>query len=282
MPWLFVFFWATGFIGGKLGLPHADPFTFLLVRFLIVATLLVLFSLATRAPWPTDWRGVAHIAVAGLFVHATYLGGVFSALKLGTPAGVAALIAGLQPLLVACVVGPVLGERITARQWIGFLLGFAGVVLVVMRTVDFEGAELAGVVFSVISLLGISAGTVYQKRFCSNMDLRTGSVIQFTAAAAATAILAVAFETMHIDWTGEFIFAMAWLIVVLSFGAITLLMVLIRRGAAAKVSSLFYLVPPVTAVLAFLIFGETLGMLAVVGFAVAVLGVALVTREKAA
>ena len=278
MPGVFVFLWATGFIGGKFGLPYAEPFTFLLVRFIIVTTLLTLLALATRAPWPSNWPAAAHIAVAGLLVHATYLGGVFSSLNQGIPAGLSALIVGIQPLLTALAVGPFLGEKLTARQWSGIGLGLFGMILVVARKLDMTGADAAGVAFSVVALAGITAGTLYQKRFCTAMDLRSGSAIQFAVSAVVMAALAFTFETMKIQWTGEFIFALSWLIIAISFGAISVLMVIIRRGAAAKVASLFYLVPPLTAVMAFFAFGETLGVVAIIGMGIAVIGVGLVIK----
>jgi drug/metabolite transporter (DMT)-like permease len=273
---LFVLLWSTGFIGAKYGLPYAEPFTFLLVRFLIVSAMLLGLTLVTRAPWPRSWREAFHLAIAGLLIHAIFLSGVFSAMYNGVPAGVTALIVGLQPVLTAIVVRPLLGEEVTLRQWSGLVLGVIGVALVVQNKLSFNVNEFGGFAWSIGALIGITAGTLYQKKFCSTMDLRSGTVIQYAAATAAVLVLAPLFESMKIEWTGEFIFALGWLSLVLSVGAITLLYVLIRRGKASSVASLFYLVPPCTAAIAYLVFGETLGMTAVVGMALAVAGVAVV------
>ncbi len=280
MPGLFVLLWATGFIGAKFGLPYAEPMTFLAIRFAIVTALVLGLALATGAPWPRSWRLAGHIAVVGLLLHGVYLGGVFVSIKQGTPAGVSALIVGIQPLLTAAMAGPLLGERVRPLQWFGLVLGLAGVALVVWNRLGLAAGTPLSTGFSVLALLGITAGTLYQKRFCGAMDLRTGGVIQFAAATLLMLALATAFETMDVQWTGRFIFALAWLGLVLSLGAITLLHLLIRRGAAAKVASLFYMVPPCTAVMAWLLFGETLDGIALGGMAVAVIGVALVNVKR--
>ena len=281
MPAVFVFLWSTGFVGAKFGLPFAEPFSFLAVRMAIVAVLLILIALAFKAPWPKDFRSVFHVTVAGLLVQGAYLGGVFAAIDAGLSAGLSALITGLQPALTACVVGPLLKERVTPRQWLGVLLGFVGVVLVVANRIEVGAGAWTGIGLAAIALLGITAGTLYQKRFCADMDLRSGSAIQFTVTCLAMTGLAFALESRDIQWTGEFIFAVAWLVVVLSLGAVTLLYILIKRGAAAKVASLFYLVPPVTALMAFFLFDERLGVQELIGMGVVVVGVALITREKA-
>ena len=281
MPAVFVFLWSTGFIGAKFGLPFAEPFSFLAVRMAVVAVLLILIALAFKAPWPKDWRSVFHVAVAGLLVQGAYLGGVFASIDAGLSAGLSALIVGLQPALTACVVGPLLKERVTPRQWLGVLLGFVGVVLVVANRIEVGAGAWTGIGLAAIALLGITAGTLYQKRFCADMDLRSGSAIQFSVTCLAMTGLAFALESREIQWTGEFVFAVAWLVVVLSLGAVTLLYILIKRGAAAKVASLFYLVPPVTALMAFFLFDERLGAQELIGMGIVVAGVALVTREKA-
>ena len=276
MPALFVVLWSSGFIGAKYGLPYAGPFTFLLWRFAIATALLFAASILFRAPWPLSQSEVRHIALAGVLVHAGYLGGVFSAIHHGVSAGEIALIAGLQPVLTAAVAGPVLGERVGARQWAGFMLGFLGVVLVVENRIVPGAAGMAGYLFAFLALICITAGTLYQKRFCSHMDLRSGAVIQFAASTLLMAVAAPLTENMTVTWSGEFVFALAWLVVVLSLGAITLLYLLIRHGEAARVTSMFYLVPPVTAIMAFAIFGERLSPPALTGMALTVLGVALV------
>jgi len=278
-PALFVLLWSTGFIGARFGLPYAEPFTFLLLRFAILTVVLVAVALATRAPWPRSTAEVGHTAVVGLLVHATYLGGVFAAIHLGIEPAVAALIVGTQPLLTAVAAGPYLGETVTPRQWLGLVIGLVGVALVVAEKLTFETRHVGGAVLAVLALVGITVGTLYQKRHGGAMDLRTGSAIQFIAAAIPMLILALIFETMRVSWTGEFVFALGWLVVVLSLGAISLLYLMIRRGAASKVASLFYLVPPVTALMAYAMFGNTLGPLALAGMVAAAVGVALVVRD---
>lgn len=272
----FVMLWSTGFIGAKFGLPFAEPFTFLLVRFSIVSLLLTIFALATQAPWPRTLRETAQIAISGLFIHAVFLSGVFSSLYNGVPTGVTALIVGLQPVLTAIVVGPFLGEKVSIRQWLGVCLGLLGVVLVVQNKLSFSQEYIGGCAWSIAALVGITFGTIYQKKFCSHMDLRSGTVIQYVVAAIAMAILAFTFESMKIQWTGKFVFALMWLSLVLSVGAITLLYMLIRQGRASSVASLFYLVPPCTALIGYFTFGEHLGPTAIFGMFLAVVGVAVV------
>ncbi|MBK7564894.1 MAG: DMT family transporter [Propionivibrio sp.] len=271
-PILFVFLWSTGFIGAKFGLPYADPLTFLLARYILVLGLMTTFALVTRAQWPRDPRQILHIGVTGIFVHAFYLGGVFMSIKHGLPAGIAALVVGMQPLLTACGAGWMLGERVSARQWTGLGLGFVGVTLVVANKLG-DVPLLAMMIPAIVALLAITFGTLYQKRFCPRFDLRTGSVIQFLPAAVLTAIVASSTESMNIDWTPHFVFALLWLVLVLSFGAISLLNVLIRSGSAVNVARLFYLTPPSTAIIAWVLFGETLSGLALAGMVLAVGGV---------
>ena len=277
MPALFVLLWATGFIGAKFGMPYAPPLKFLLWRFLAVVVLMAALSLATRAPWPRGMK-IAHVALAGVLLQAGYRGGVFVAIDLGLSAGLAALIVGTQPILTA-IAGPLVGERVVARQWAGFALGMAGVALVVSHKVELDGFGWPALAASIVALISITAGTLYQKRFCGAQDLRTQSVVQFIAASALLLPLALLFESRPVIWSTEFVFALGWLVVVLSLGATSLLFILIRRGAATAVSSLMYLVPPVTALIAYALFDETLGILSVAGMAVAVVGVALVLRK---
>lgn len=279
MPGLFVLLWSTGFIGAKMGLPYAEPFSFLFIRFAILTLILVTAALVMRAPWPATRGAVARTSLVGLLVHGVYLGGVFSAIHAGLSAGVAALIVGLQPLLTAVGAGAFLGEKVKPRQWLGLVLGLLGVMLVLGDKLSLAGHDLGGVAFAVAALFGITIGTLYQKRHGGAMDLRSGSAIQHGVAAAAMAVLAWSLESGDVQWSGELIFALAWLVLVLSLGAISLLYILIRRGAAAKVASLFYLTPPVTAVFAWILFDETLAPLAMAGMGVVVVGVALATRK---
>ena len=280
-PLLFVALWSTGFIGAKFGLPDAEPLTFLCLRYGAVLVLMGALALLTRAPWPRSPRQWLHIGMSGLLVHAVYLGGVFIAIGHGLPAGVAALVVGLQPVLTALGAGVFLGERVRKTQWAGLATGFAGVGLVVAHkviSVTTGVALWAMLVPAVLALLGITAGTLYQKRFCPSFDLRTGSVIQFVPSLAATWLLASQTETMQVHWTGAFVFALAWLVLVLSLGAVSLLNVLIRQGSAVNVASLFYLTPPTTALIAWALFGETLTGLALVGMGLAVFGVWLARK----
>lgn len=276
-PFLFVFLWSTGFLGAKYGLPHAAPLAFLFVRYLLVISLMGLLALAWRAPWPHDGRQWLHIGVSGLLVHALYLGGVFVAIGQGLPAGVTALVVGLQPLLTATVAGRLLGETVLPRQWLGLALGFVGVALVVAQKLG-GGFELDALWPALIALLGITAGTLYQKKFAPHFDWRSGAVAQFLPTAIVTGVIVFATDGYRVEWTGEFVFALGWLVLVLSVGAISLLNWLIRHGSAVNVASLFYLTPPTTALLAWLLFGETLGGLALAGMALAVWGVYLARR----
>ena len=278
IPALFVALWSTGFIGARLGLPHAGPLTFLALRYALAAGLLALVALATRAPWPRRPAEIGHYAAAGLLVHGVYLGGVFVGISLGVEAGLSALIVGLQPLLTAALAGAVLGERVAPRQWAGLGLGLLGVALVLARKLGGGLGDALGALACVSALFGITAGTLYQKRFCAGMDLRTGSAVQFAAAGLATAPLALLFEDNRVSWTGDFVFALLWLVLVLSLGAVSLLYVLIRRGAASRVASLFFLVPPCTALIAWPLFGETLGPVALLGMALTAAGVALASQ----
>jgi len=277
-PLLFVVLWSTGFIGAKLGLPDCEPLTLLSLRYAAVLVLMGAVALATRAPWPADRRQWLHIGVSGLLIHAVYLGGVFTAIRLGLPAGVTALVVGLQPVLTALGAGLFLRERVRATQWAGLALGLAGVVMVVANKVAGGPSAASLLVPAVIALVGITAGTLYQKRFCASFDLRTGSVIQFLPCLVATALLASQTETMAVHWTPAFVFALGWLVLVLSVGAVSLLNVLIRSGSAVNVASLFYLTPPTTALIAWAMFGETLTGLALAGMALAVAGVWLARK----
>ena len=278
LPAVFVFLWATGFIGGKVGLAYAGPFTFLLLRFVIVVALLGVIALLTRAPWP-ERRAIGPLAVAGVLVHAGYLGGVFEAVSHGVEAGVASLVAGLQPVLAAALARPLLGERVSRRQWIGMLVGLAGVALVMGKKLNLGLGSPEGMGFAVLSMVSITLGALWQKRFCAEMDLRTGSVVQFAAAALVAAPLAWG-EGFRVSVTTPFLLSLAWMCVVLSIGAVTAMFVLIRRGAA-EVASLFFLVPPTTAAIAYVWFGETLDPLSLGGAALVVAAVALASSRPA-
>lgn len=276
-PALFVLLWSTGFIGAKLGLPYAEPFTFLELRFICVLALLLPLCWLTGAPWPTRRRAV-HMAVSGGLLQAGYLGGVFASLHHGMPAGVSALITSMQPVLTAILVGWLLREAVTPRQWLGLALGFGGVLMVVGDRIQVDGMGALAVGLSVFALLSITLGTLWQKRHGAGVDLRTGAAIQFMAAAVILAPFTL-LESRAVQWSGEFAFALAWLVVVLSLGAIFLLLTLIKRGGATQVSSLFYLVPPTTALIAWPLFGETYSVAAAAGMGLAMLAVWLVMKS---
>lgn len=278
-PATFVVLWSTGFIGAKAGLPYSEPLTFLGVRFAIVTIVMLIAAMLVRAAWPKGIT-IAHVAVVGLLMHSLQLGGVFSAIQIGLPAGFAALIIGLQPILTAAVVGPFLGERVSPRQWVGFILGFSGAALVLSERYGLSAgpAGLAAPALAVCGLIGGTAGTLYQKRYCVDVNLWTATVIQYAAATVPVMLLAARFETMKITWSLPFIAALAWLVLGLSVGAICLLYLLIRRGAVSKLASYFFLVPPTTALIAWAMFGEHLGPQALAGMAVAALGVAIVQK----
>jgi drug/metabolite transporter (DMT)-like permease len=280
MPGLFVLLWSTGFVSAKYGLPYAEPLTFLVLRFALVVALMLPLALAMRAVWPRSLAQLAHVAVVGVLMQGGYLAGVFCSIHLGMSAGVSALIVGVQPILTAFASAPLFGERLRARQWAGLFLGFGGVLLVVLGRTALSGITPATLALSVLALVSITAGTLYQKRYCGAVDLRAGSVIQFCAAGLVLLPLALAFETMQVRWSREFMLTLAWLVFVLSIGAISLLYILIRKGAATTVASFFYLVPPCTALMAYFMFGETLNAAAMTGMALAAIGVALVVYRR--
>ena len=286
-PALFVLLWSTGFVGAKYGLPYAPPFTFLALRLSVAAALLALLAVALRSEPMTSRSQYGRASVVGLLLHAGYLGGVFYGISLGVPAGVSAVIVSLQPVLTAVLATRVLGERPTTRQWLGLVIGVAGVALVVgpglVEGGSAEPLPLAGLVACVVALVSGTLGTVYQKRHGDGIPLVRGTAVQYAAAAAVLGVVAVASEDVAIRWTSEFVVALVWLVLVLSIGAVLLLLVLLRRGSAAGVSSLYYLVPPATAVEAYLLFGERVSGLSLIGIGVTAVGVGMVvvpTRRR--
>jgi drug/metabolite transporter (DMT)-like permease len=275
-PALFVLLWSTGFIGTKYALEGAEPLTMQALRMSLVVILLGVGAALMRPVWP-DRAGVMHSIIASILVHGIYLGGTAVAIAHSVPAGLSALIPGLQPVLTSTLANRFLGERVTRLQWIGLLLGLSGVVLV-LHNRNFEGQSLIGWAASGVSLVSITVGTLYQKRFCSHIDWRAGNLIQFIAVTIFFAIGALLFETRIVHWTPTFVLATAWLSVVLSVGTIALLYWLIRHSAATQVASLFYLVPGVTALMAWVLFDERLDALAITGMVVCAAGVVLVNR----
>jgi drug/metabolite transporter (DMT)-like permease len=279
-PILFVLLWSTGFIGARYGLPYIEPMTFLAVRMLFVVAIMTAIALVAQARWPFGAE-IGHSLVAGALVHGLYLGGVFTAISQGVPAGISALIPGLQPILTSTIASRFMGEKVTRQQWLGLVLGLVGVLLVLHdRSIVLAGSPL-GWMASFASLIGITLGTLYQKRYCGRIDWRAGNTVQYIGALVLFALAAFTFETRTIHWSGELIFAMAWLVLVLSIAAVGLMYWLIRRSAATGFASLFYLVPAVTALLAFLLFGERLDALSILGILVCAVGVVLANREGA-
>jgi drug/metabolite transporter (DMT)-like permease len=278
-PVLFVLLWSTGFIGARNGLPYIEPLTFLAVRMALVVLIMAAIAIIGRARVP-NVHEVQHALVAGSLVHGLYLGGVFTAISQGVPAGISALIPGLQPILTSTIANRFMGERVTRIQWFGLALGLLGVMLVMHDREIILAGSLLGWIASLLSLIGITLGTLYQKRYCGAIDWRTGNLVQYIGAAVLFALGAFAFETREIHWSGELIFALAWLVLVLSIAAVGLMYWLIRRSAATGFASLFYLVPAVTALFAFLLFGERLDGVSIFGMAICAGGVVLANRGR--
>ncbi|MDB6142619.1 MAG: EamA family transporter [Pseudomonas sp.] len=282
MPAVFVAIWATGFVVARLVAPHVDPLSFLSYRFVISALLFTLIAWYVKAPWPSGVRGWWDAAVAGVLLQGLYLGGVFWSVSHGLPAGICALLAGLQPLLTALLAYPLLGETVGARRWVGILLGFVGAILVLAPQLmsGLAHISLAPLLVGFVAMLGITFGTLWQKHTASNIDLRTNAAVQFLGAALFTTPIAMFTEQGRFDMTWQAWTGLAWAVVGLSFGAISLLLIMIKRGSVASVASLFYLVPPVVAVLAYLLFGEQLTQVQMVGMGVAAIGVVIATRVQ--
>ena len=278
IPALFVLLWSSGFIGAKFGLPFCGPLTYLSLRFACVVALMLPVCWIARAAWPANARETGHVLIAGVLIQAGYLGGVFVAMSLGMPAGVAALIVGLQPILTAFLSERMVGERPTPRQWAGLVLGFLGVVAVVWNKMSLGAVTWGSALAATVALVSISCGTLYQKRYCAHVDMRTNSALQFIAAFVVTAPFAILSESLEVQWSIQFVLALAWMVFGLSLGAVFLLFALIRRGAATAVASLIYLCPPVTAVLAWLVFGEAYTVWAAAGMAITAAGVWLAVK----
>lgn len=283
MPWVFVLIWSTGFIVARYGMPHSPPLKFLSVRFALSIVCFGVWVALSRPRWPAGRAQFMHLAVVGALIHAGYLGGVWAAVKLGLGAGTIALLVGLQPVLTAVWMSSTAGEgdgaTVSSRQWLGLALGLVGLMLVVWHKL---GGEITpgNLSLAVFALLSITVGTLYQKRFVGPCDVRTASVVQLCAAFVVSLPIAL-LETEAIDWHPHLIGALGWSVIALTLGGSSLLYMLIQRGAATEVTSLLYLVPPCTAVMAWLLFGETLGVPALVGMVLTAVGVALVVRPAA-
>ncbi|MCG6206092.1 DMT family transporter [Rhodopseudomonas sp. HC1] len=277
-PAIFVVLWSTGFVGTKYALSGAEPLTYLTLRMILVVALMAIIAFVARPRWP-NLAGIGHSVVAGLLVHGVYLAGTAIAIAHSVPAGLSALIPGLQPILTSTLANRWLGERVTVQQWLGLALGLGG-ALMIMHNRTISGDAGWGWLASGCSLISITLGTLYQKRFCSGIDWRAGNIVQFLAAMALFGIGALLFETREVRWTAEFVLALTWLALVLSIGSIGLLYWLIRRSAATSVASLFYLVPAVTALMAFVLFDERLDAIAIAGMAICAAAVFLVNRTR--
>ena len=284
-PVVFVLMWATGFVVARFSAPHADPLTFLGIRFPIAGVLFALIALAAAAPWPGA-RQAFHAGVAGAFLHGGYLGPVYWAVAHGMPAGVSALIVGLQPLMTAIIASWMVQERISLRHWAGLGVGILGVALVVSPKLELGPGLADGItpLTTAVNLLGalsISFGTVYQKRFATALNLASGGAWQYVGASLAVLIPALLLEDLRFDGSVQAWFALGWSVIVLSLGAITLLMLMIRLGDVGRVSSLIFLVPGVSALMAYVLFGETLSLIQIAGMAVCAAAVLIVTRTRA-
>ncbi len=280
MPWVFVLIWSTGFIVARYGMPHAPPFKFLAVRYALSIACFLPWIWLARVAWPRDRTQWLHLGVTGILMHALYLGGVWAAVKAGMGSGLSALIVGLQPVLTAVWLSGT-GGNVNRRQWVGLLLGFAGLMLVVSRKFGAGGpgdqATWFNLSFAVMALLAITIGTLYQKRFVAPCDVRTANVVQLAAALVVTLPFAW-LETEGMHWNAELTGAMAWSVLGLTLGGSSLLYLLIQRGAATSVTSLLYLVPPTTALIAWVLFAEPITLTTVLGTALTAFGVALVVR----
>jgi drug/metabolite transporter (DMT)-like permease len=284
MPWVFVLIWSTGFIVARFGMPHAPPMSFLALRYALSFLCFVVWIVLARVEWPQSGAQWLHLAVVGVLIHAAYLGGVWSSVKAGIGAGTVALLVGLQPVLtaiwMALTASTSTQARVSSRQWFGLLLGLIGLTLVVWRKLGGGEVTAWNLSLAVFALIGITVGTLYQKRFVAPCDVRSASAVQLLAAFVVTAPLA-ALETEPIVWHAHMIGAMAWSVLALTLGGSSLLYMLLQRGAATRVTSLMYLVPPCTALMAWALFGESFTPQMLLGMLLTVSGVALVVRSPA-
>ena len=278
-PALFVFLWSSGFIAARAGLEEAGPATFLFLRFSLVSVLMLALLVALRSTLPASPKAWGHLLILGVLMQVIYFGGAWMAMSTGVGAGTAALILSLQPVLTALLAGSVLGENLERRQWLGLGLGVAGVLLVVDHKLALGLGSTAGMIFCLASLLGITAGTLYQKRFCPGLDVLPGLLVQFITATVIFLPLAL-LEGWDVTWSWQFVAALAWVAILLSLVSVILLTLMIRRHEASRITSLFFLVPPVTALIAWAVLNETMGKVAVAGMALAVVGVALVVAGR--
>ena len=286
MPGVFVLIWSTGFIVARYGMPYAPPFTFLLWRYFFSILCFLPWIVLARVAWPRDRKQALHLAVTGMLMHAGYLGGVWAAVKAGMGSGLSSLIVGIQPVLTAIWLSTLSrsgAAAVSRRQWLGLLLGFAGLVMVVSRKfvqgTPLDHVTLENMGWAVMALMAITTGTLYQKRFVQPCDVRTANTVQLMAAALVTIPLAW-LEPQGMQWNGQLMGAMAWSVLGLTLGGSSLLYMLIQRGAAATVASLMYLVPPTTALIAWVLFDEQITAITLLGTAITAVGVSLVVRPS--
>jgi drug/metabolite transporter (DMT)-like permease len=282
-PVLFVFLWSTGFVGAKYIVPYAEPFTFLTIRYFLAALILFAIAYAFKQPLKLNKEQFKASFAVGILLHVIYIGGVFYAVSLGVSAGISAVIVSIQPVLVSLLAVPLLGERLRWVQVVGLFLGVAGIALLLLPKV-FQGdytasTSIAGIIICVIALLGTSGGYLVQKKLGGEIPFLSGTGAQYAISAIAFAILSVATEDQIIQWVPEFFFGLAWIVFMLSIASIVLLYGMLRTGSASKVSSLYYLVPPVAAIQAYFLFDEVIGLVGIIGMAFAGLGVVLVMRQ---
>jgi drug/metabolite transporter (DMT)-like permease len=274
---IFILIWSSGFIVSRFGMPYSEPMTYLSLRFIGVCVLMLPIIFWKNIAWPSKTQ-IMHIAVAGSLIQFGYLGGVWISVRGGMPAGLSSLIVGLQPILTA-LFAYFIAEKITSRQWLGLSFGLLGVVMVLSAKLNTDGVTLQNILWNVFALFAITSGTIYQKKYCPSFDLRIGSFIQFATSGLISGVCALLFESRQIIWSNEMIGSLIWSILCISIGAISLLFILIRRGNATKVSSLMYLTPPTTAILAWIFFKEPLTPMIVFGTVVTSLGVLLVNQS---
>lgn len=281
-PIVFVLLWSTGFVGAKYGLPYAEPFVFLTIRMLAATALLMLLVIVLKSERILSKQQMGQSALAGLLLHGGYLGGVFFGIAHGLPAGVSAVIVSMQPVLVSVLAVPLLKERLRGFQVAGLVVGSMGVLMVLLpglrSALGSDSISTIGLLSGVVALLSGTSGTLVQKKFGGSIPMLAGTSVQYIASGAVFALLALTTESLNVQWTAQFIFALSWLTIALSIGAILLLFFLLRNGSAAGVSSLYYLVPAATSIEAYLLFGEHLSTVSILGVVTTALGVSLVLR----
>ncbi|OJF95545.1 DMT family transporter [Pararhizobium antarcticum] len=280
-PAIFVLLWSTGWVVAKYAGLFADPLTFLVLRYAIAVTLFLIFCLATGAQWPRTRGEAGHAVISGMFLHGLYLASVWWAIGQGVPAALSGIIAGLQPLMTAAVAPALIGERLSGQQRLGLSIGFLGIAIAVLPkilAIDTGATPILPVIVNVLGMAAATYGTIHQKRFLQAVDIRSIATLQYVGALIVTIPLALMLEDLHVTWSFELFAALAWSVLALSMGAIALLLYLIRRGQVSRAASLIYLVPPLAAVQAMILFGETLTTPMIIGTVVAVTGVYLTNR----